>query len=1232
MKTLYAFGTRWAVRSVATAIGVLFCLAPAMADQFYYSRMRGNGTTETGLFRWDDATGAQSQVGGDGVYLREPTDGNLVVLGLAATSTGTLYGFAVDDANIAGFMPSLNCSTTSSTTTNQSRLVTIDTNTATVTYVGPWLSGRLIVGAGFNGLGQLWALDCLGNAVVQIDPATGNTLGSSINMNAGGFMGLTADIEFVGSGWGIIGYGGHQFRLFDPTTGGISFVIVTAQNQGFDSHGINGLAFTSHLDARNGGAAASECRLNILDDDNADELGHVNDRFTTNPVAAVKDADQYTPPSLTFDAAVGDMTRANGPQLPNCVYDWGDVVVANGPRHRIVLNGPFLGAGQPDFEFEVRAGGDNGTIGLDTDGVVIPSTMTRGSTVPIQVRAGNVGPDTRLQGWIDWGRDGSFAQPGDQILTDATVTPGVNTFNVLVSPTAASGATSVRFRIANETGLGPNGLAETGEVEEYAVTLNGPGDLSVTVTDNSAVYRPGTNVTYTIVVSNAGPFQVNDATVVSGRPAGITTANWTCVGVNGGTCGPTSGTGNIGGSFPNPVARVTLPAGASVVYTHTMAVPAGFTGNLVKTAAVTAANATLTPDPNTANNSATDTDIPARADVIITKTAPPAVPPGGTVAYTLTVTNNGPDAATAVSVDDPAPAGLTFVSNAGACTTAFPCALGDLTAGATRTITATYRLASNYTTPDPIVNTATATNTTVDLDATNNSASASTTLGPPQSDLQMVKSVSPDAVTPGQTFTYTLQVKNSGPSDATNITVTDTLPPQTTFVSSFAGCTAVGQVVTCPTMPSMIAGANAMFDLAVQLNPSYSGDGADILNSATVASDTTDPALGNNANPAGAPPVGPAGADLTLVKTVSADVVVPGQTLTYNLLVSNQGPSTATDVVVIDPLPAAMTFVSSPEGCTAAGQLVTCPAIATLAPGEFTTFTLVARLDPSYTGNGTDLDNRATVQSPTNDPVPGNDTTPPVRPNLGVATADLTSAKIAIGNAISPGIVFTYRISVTNAGPSSAADVTVTDPLPAPLTFVSSPSGCTAAGQQVTCTRALVAPGTTATFDLLVRLDPAYTGDGSDLVNTASVTSTTPDATPGNDQPAPALPPPIRVGEADVTITKTGPYGVAPAGGEMTYTIVVANQGPNAAVDVVVSDPTPAGLTLLETADACTTLFPCALGTLTPGQVKTITARYAVDPSVTGVISNTATVTSTTPDPSPANDTATAQTPPPPIT
>jgi uncharacterized repeat protein (TIGR01451 family) len=206
------------------------------------------------------------------------------------------------------------------------------------------------------------------------------------------------------------------------------------------------------------------------------------------------------------------------------------------------------------------------------------------------------------------------------------------------------------------------------------------------------------------------------------------------------------------------------------------------------------------------------------------------------------------------------------------------------------------------------------------------------------------------------------------------------------------------------------------------------------------------------------------------------------------------------------------------------------------------------------------------------------------------------------------------------------------DSLPTPVTFVSSSMGCTAAGQVVTCTRPTLLPGATAVFDITVRLDPAYAGNGSDIVNAATVTSTTLDPNPGNTNPLPAPAPPITVGEADLTITKTGPSGPLPSGGEITYTIVATNQGPNAASDVVIQDPTPGGLTFLATAGDCTTAFPCALGTMPPGQAKTITARYAVPSTVTGVVTNTATLSSSTPDPSLANNTATAKTPQDPVT
>jgi uncharacterized repeat protein (TIGR01451 family) len=376
-------------------------------------------------------------------------------------------------------------------------------------------------------------------------------------------------------------------------------------------------------------------------------------------------------------------------------------------------------------------------------------------------------------------------------------------------------------------------------------------------------------------------------------------------------------------------------------------------------------------------------------------------------------------------------------------------------------------------------------------------------------------------------------------------------------------------------LPTLAVGASHTFDIVVQLNPAYTGDGSDILNAATVASDTNDPQPQNNTNPPGAPPVGPAGADVTVVKTVSAAPVNAGETFTYTLLASNQGPSAAADVVVTDPLPTGVIFVSSAEGCAAAGQNVTCPAIATLNPGGSMAYHLVVQLDPNYTGDGSDLPNVATVASSTPDPVPGNNDSPIVTPNVGAGSADLSVTKTVLNAIVSPGMNFTYRIVVSNGGPSTARVLQITDSLPAPLTFVSSPSACTAGGQLVTCTAATLAAGASAVFDLLVQLDPAYGGNGSDIQNTASLTAATPDPDSTNNTHATG-PLTTGAGAADLSVTISGPFERPDAGNDMLYTITVTNLGPNAASNVMLQDQLPTGLTFVSTSGDCATPFPRA--------------------------------------------------------
>ena len=149
-------------------------------------------------------------------------------------------------------------------------------------------------------------------------------------------------------------------------------------------------------------------------------------------------------------------------------------------------------------------------------------------------------------------------------------------------------------------------------------------------------------------------------------------------------------------------------------------------------------------------------------DVRLAKTGPATVIAGQAIAYTITVTNDGPSDATGVSVADPTPAGLVFVSNTGDCAAAFPCALGTLVPGATRTITATYQVPPGYTAPDPIVNTATVSATSGDANPANNTATATTSLVI-DADVRVAKS-GPSTVVAGQTVSYTIAVTNDGPS------------------------------------------------------------------------------------------------------------------------------------------------------------------------------------------------------------------------------------------------------------------------------------------------------------------------------------------------------------------------------------------------------------------------------------------------------------------------------------
>jgi len=163
-------------------------------------------------------------------------------------------------------------------------------------------------------------------------------------------------------------------------------------------------------------------------------------------------------------------------------------------------------------------------------------------------------------------------------------------------------------------------------------------DLAVTVSNNKTTYTPGLAETFTIIVTNNGPYAVTAAPFsYKPSPAQFTSAGLSCTGTGGATCEATSSilTGETYTDLPN------LPAFTSVTYIATVYAPSSATGAMTNIASVSVP-AGIT-DPNSSNNSSTDTDLSAPvADLKVTTTGPANYIAGNTYDFVVTVTNLGP--------------------------------------------------------------------------------------------------------------------------------------------------------------------------------------------------------------------------------------------------------------------------------------------------------------------------------------------------------------------------------------------------------------------------------------------------------------------------------------------------------------------------------------------------------------------------------------------------------------
>jgi uncharacterized repeat protein (TIGR01451 family) len=203
-----------------------------------------------------------------------------------------------------------------------------------------------------------------------------------------------------------------------------------------------------------------------------------------------------------------------------------------------------------------------------------------------------------------------------------------------------------------------------------------------------------------------------------------------------------------------------------------------------------------------------------------------------------------------------------------------------------------------------------------------------------QTDLGISQSVDDSGPSPGgSTVTFTSTVSDGGPDDATGVTVTDTLPPDATFVpagsSGSCSLTTSPNVVTCD-VGSVANGANAQVGVQV-ITGCQSGSAT---NTAAVAADQPDPNPADNSSTASTEVTTPClGADLGITQGVDVPGPAPGgSNVTFTSTVSDGGPDDATGVTVTDTLPPGATFV--PAGSSGSCSLATPPNIVTCDVGS----------------------------------------------------------------------------------------------------------------------------------------------------------------------------------------------------------------------------------------------------------------------------------------------------------
>ncbi len=793
------------------------------------------------------------------------------------------------------------------------------------------------------------------------------------------------------------------------------------------------------------------------------------------------------------------------------------------------------------------------------------SLVAQGETLTYTVIVSNLGPDAALGAAVAdtlpadleavaWS---CSASPGSSCPASGTGhlaadvdLPAGGSVTFSLTGTVAADADGTLTNSA--TVLSPGGVGDPDSSNNSAsdsTTVTPLVNLFVDLDDGRDAAVPGLDVSYQLVVGNAGPRRADDAQLSATFPPGTSCA-WQCVPSGGASCGASSGVGDL-------LQTVQLPTAARLTYGVDCQIPSHALAPLLSTAQITA-GATST-ELELADNTASDaTQLTPVADVavLVSDGRTSAVPGADNLTYTVTVSNGGPSDAASVVVQDDFPQVLgdlpwTCLASGGASCSA--AGNGDLLETVSLPAGTSVRYFANASLPShlqgSLSNSATVTppNSVSDPNEVNNQANDLTQLTP-RVDLRLDKTDNTTSAAPGGTTTYVVEVQNVGPSDAPLSVVSDPLPSVlscgwTCLPSPGATCQSSGSG-SLTQLANLPRGTRVTYELSCDIDPAADG----VLSNTAQAT----PAQGIdelNVADNGATDLTTleATADLRLQLDDQRLAAIPGDSLSYTLEVFNAGPSAVPAAQVSDAFPPELSCrwscVGSEGGQCTSGQIIGDIAdTAVLPPAATVTYT--AQCDIASDATGTLL-NSASVTSAAVDPFPGDnsasdgDTVLTPQVDLQVSNSDgrLTA---------SPGDSLTYQLAVANVGPSDAVGVQVDDLFPGQVESVTwtclatGGAQCAASGSGPIGESVALPAASSATFTAVAQLRSDAAGTVSNTLRATVAAGTTELHSADNS----ATDTTVLEAEAELSIELSDGVTSAVAGGSLTYQLLVHNAGP----------------------------------------------------------------------------------------